>query len=433
MNPNPTYYKRSKLSGDRTAFMFDSLDAYNRFIDETDRVAQGNTRQGLDMINPNWVRSEIRSEGSQWFGTTDANLVIGNLDTYLFNPQLDSFLTSFRGQTVNVDVVDLDQQKAIKFTELEIGIFSFDLASLGLVPVVEYYSPLLDKVVSADLIVGEKNQDGKTIFYHVYLPYIPMHKVLFDLSKNGYYSEILKRNIPKAELIDVVTETEIYTAYPERNEVAKHIVEQRQQLDDKGNKKFSSTFKKSFIYIPKVEKPLPRIDIICAASYAVGVNAETQMIYSSMAAIAIAEKLSQSGVNFRIVGSYPLRTNGAGQPKSAYTFVVLKKEGEPFDKNKISVLLSDGRQFRYQQFRGFLTTFFDAGYDSNVNPSTIGTVIRDEDSVKQAYIDFLKTQDSPEDRLAAENPRSKIVFNGALTESAARAQYDRVIREISRI
>lgn len=433
MNPNPTYYKRSKLSGDRTAFMFDSLDAYNRFLDETDRVAQGNARRGIDSINENYARTTIRGNGEMWFGTTDANSVLGNLDTYLFNPQLDSFLTSFRGQTVNVDVVDLDQQKAIKFTELEIGIFSFDLASLGLVPVVEYYSPLLDKVVSGDLIVGEKNQDGKTIFYHIYLPYIPMHKVLFDLSKNGYYSEILKRNIPKSELIEVVTETEIYTAYPERDEVPKHIVEQRQQLDDKGNKKFSSTFKKSFIYIPKVEKPLPRIDIICGATFNGGVNATTQMIYSSMAAIAVAEKLSLAGVNYRIVAALALATAGAGTTKYIYPFVVVKKEDEALDKNKLSVLLSDGRFLRYKQFKGDFALQFDAGYDSNISVASISKAIYDGNLIKEAYIDFLKTQDSPEDRLAAENPRSKIVFSGSLTEAAAIAEYNRVISEISNI
>jgi hypothetical protein len=413
--------------------MFDSLDSYNRFIAEVDRDAVGNARRGLDDINPREVNSYIRQQGVQWYGTTDASSVLGNLNTYLFNPQLDSFLTSFRGQTVNVDVVDIDQQKAIKFTDLEIGIFSYDLASLGLIPVVEYYSPLLNEVVSGNVIIGEKNQDGKTIFYHVYTPFIPLHKVTFELSKNGYYSEILKRNLAKSELIEVVDGNDIYMAFPERNEIPKHIVEQRQKLDDNGRKKFSSTFKKSFIYIPNVEKPLPRIDIICTASYPASVNAQTQMIYSSMAAIAIAEKLSQSGVNFRIVACYAIETSGAGTAKKVFPFVTLKKEGEALDKNKMSVLLSDGRQFRYQQFKGFLATQFDAGYDSNINAMEIGRAIRDTISVKEAYIEFLSKQDNPEDRLAAENPRSKIVFNGSLTESEARAEYQRVITEISRI
>jgi hypothetical protein len=433
MNRNPTYYKREKFGSDKTVFMFDSLDSYNRFIDDNDSVAQGNARIGMDEINAKSIRSSIRRQGASWFGTTNANSVLGNLDTYLFNPELDSFLSSFRGQTVNVDVVDIDQQKAIKFTDLEIGIFSYDLASLGLIPVVEYYSGLLDKVVSPNYVIGEKNQDQKTIFYHIYTPFVPMHKVSFELSKNGYYSEILKRNVAKSELVEVVNGNDIYMAFPQRDEIPKHIVEQRQKIDDNGNKKFSSTFKKSFIYIPQVEKPLPRIDIICIVSYPSGVDAQTEMIYNSMPAIALAEKLSNSGINYRLVAAYPKETYGAGTRKKVFGFVTIKKDGEALDKNKIAIFLSDGRNYRNRQFKFSLAMQYDAGYDSNIDPYSISRPLNDEIEVKQTYIDFLKNQDNPEDRMAAENPNSKVILRRVLSEQDARAEYDRIIRLISKI
>jgi hypothetical protein len=433
MNPKPTYYKREKLASNKTVFMFNSLDDYNRFIDEVDKVAIGQARIGIDRINaPDYIERKVRS-GDRWYGTTDASLVGGQLTTYLFNSELESFLETFRSQTVSIDVTDIDQNKAIKFTEQEIGIFSFDLASLGLIRVYEYYSPLLEKVVSPNLVKSEKTQDGKLVFYHVYTPHVPMHKVEYNVGKGGYFSDILKRVVSKSDLIEVVTENDVYLAFPERKEVQQHVVERRQQVDANGRKKFTSTFKKSFIYIPKVEKPLPRIDIIVAASYASEVNAKTQMIYSSMAAIAIAEKLSKSGVNYRIIASYPVETSGSGSRKKVYTFVTVKKEGEPFDKNKIAILLSDARQFRYQQFKGFLASMFDAGYDDNINPTTIGYPITSDSEVKDAYIEYLMKQDNPEDRAAAMNPNSKIVFNGALSEQQAKDQYNRIIRLISKL
>lgn len=434
MNPNPTYYKRVKLASNSTAFMFDNLDDYNKFIEDVDREAVGNTRIGLDRINsPNYVERSIRSNGIRWYGTDDADSVKSNLTTYLFNNELQSFLETFRNQTVNIDVIDIDQQKAIKFTDREIGIFSFDLASLGLIRVYEYYSPLLEKIVSPNLVKGQKSQDGSLVFYHVYMPAVPAHKVPYDLKQGGYYSSILKRVVQKSELVEIVTDTDIYFEFPERKEIPQHIVERIQQKDSKGRDKFSSTFKKSFIYIPTIEKSLPRIDIIVASSYSSGINAQTQMIYSSMAAIAIAEKLSKSGVNYRIVASYPVETSGAGTRKKVFTFVTVKKEGEPFDRNKIAILLSDGRQFRFQQFKGFLASMFDAGYDSSVNPSTIGTAIYDADLVKNAYLEYLGKQDNPDDRAAAQNPNSKIVFNGALNEAQARNQYNNIISTISRL
>lgn len=434
MNPNPTYYKRLKLRGNRTAFMFNNLDDYNKFIEDVDKVAVGNARYGLDRINESdYVERRISVKGERWYGTQDASLVQNNLTSYLFNSQLQSFLDSFRNQSINVDIIDLDQQKAIKFTEREIGIFSFDLASLGLIRVFEYYSPLLERVVSPNNVISEKNQEGKLIFYHVYMPYVPMHKVEYDLKMGGYYSKILKRVVAKSDLIEVVTEDDVYLAFPERQEIPLHVVEQRQQLDEQGRKKFSSTFKKSFIYIPQVEKSLPRVDIIVAASYADGVNAQTQMIYSSMAAIAIAEKLSKSGVNYRIIASYPVETSGSGTRNKVFTFVTIKKEGEPLDKNKMAILLSDARQFRYQQFKGFLAAQFDAGYDSNIDPTSIGYAITSDTDVKAAYLEYLSKQDNPEDRAAAANERSKIVFNGALSEQQAIDQYNRIIREISNL
>lgn len=429
MNPNPTYYKREKLRGNSTAFLFDGLDQYNRFIDEVDANAVGNARRGFDQINsPNYVE---RKANPRWYGTTDTSWANQPITTFLFNNELDSFLQSFRGQTLNVDVIDIDQQKSIKFTEKEIGVFSFDLASLGLIRVYEYYSPLLEKIVSPDLVRSYRNENGELIFYHVFTPYVPKHIVNYDPKYGGYYSNILKRVIKKSDLVEEVTDDEIYLVYPEKKEVPQHDVERKQQTDKNGKLKFATTFKKCFIEIPKIEKPLPRIDIIVPSTYSASVDASRQMLYGSMAAITLAEKLSKSGVNYRIIACYGVGTNGAGTKKRVYPFVVIKKEGEPLDKNKIAVLLSDGRQFRYRQFKGYFAAQYDAGYDSSIDVSSIGSVIDSPSEIKSAYLELLSKSDNPSDRLAAENPRSKIVLDLALSRDQAQRAYERIIQEIS--
>ena len=131
-----------------------------------------------------------------------------------------------------------------------------------------------------------------------------------------------------------------------------------------------------------------------------------------MAAISIAEKLSTSGVNYRIVVAYPVRTSrpSSGTPQEIYSFVTVKKEGEVLDKNKIAVLLSDGRQFRYQQFKGFVASIYDAGYDAKISDG-IGAPISDAASIKNAYIDYLTVSDSPSDREAAKKTESKIAVS----------------------
>lgn len=431
MNPNPTYYKREKLRGEKTGFIFDGLDLYNRFIDETDQAAQGNARRGFDMINrPNYVQSN--SEVS-WYGTTDTSWANQPISTFQFNNELDSFLQSFRSQTLSVDVVDIDQQKSIKFTEKEIGVFSFDLASLGLIKVYEYYSPLLKTIVKSDLVRSRKNEKGELIFYHVYTPYVPKHICNYNGRTNGYYSEILKRNVNKADLVEEIDEDNIYFVFPERKEVPQHDVERRQQLDKNGKPKYATTFKKCFIEIPKIEKPLPRIDIIVPSTYSSGVDASTEMLYGSMAAITLAEKLSKAGVNYRILACYAVQTTGAGTSKKVYPFVTLKKEGEPLDKNKIAVLLSDGRQFRFRQFKGFFAVQYDAGYDSSIDTSSIGRPVTDSSEIKNAYLEMLAKSPNPEDKAAAEKPNSKIVLDLALSRQSAERAYNNIIRQISNL
>ena len=426
------YYKKNTLSGNRTAFMFDSLMDYNRFIEEVSNAVPTNSRAKteLDSLGTNYITTTARDITK--FGTTDASLVTNNIDTYLFNNELEGFLNTLRARTVNLDVIDIDQQKAIKFTEQEIGVFSFDLASLGLIPVIEFYSSLLNKVVSGNLVKSEKKSNGELYFYHIYQPEIKEHIVKFNANFNGYYSNVLERVVPKDQLVEEDKNGDIIFNYPFKPEIQKHKVEKRQQLDDNGKKKFSTTWKKSFVYMPKVEKPLPRIDIIVGSSFAWRTDARTQMIYSSMSAIAIAEKLSNSGVNYRIIAAYPIRTSRGTNPQERYSFVTVKKEGEVLDKNKIAVLLSDARLFRYQQFKGFIASMYDAGFDAKIS-DTIGTPISDASLIKNAYIDYLASSDSPSDKEAAKKIESKIVFSGALSLQQAEDQYRDIIGQISRV
>lgn len=422
----PDYFKREVIGRNKTAYYFDTLGDYERFIDEVQPLSTGNTRIALDRINsPNYIQGRA---SKSWYGTDDASLVTDNLTSYLFNSELDSFLGSVRSKTVQVDITDIDQQKAIKFTEKEIGIFSFDLASLGLIKVFEFYSPLLKRIVSGNLVKSETLQDGTKAFYYVGTPEIKEHIVRWDIKEGAYYSNILKRVVDVKDLIKI---DDLQYVYPQKNEIPRHEVERKQVVDSNGKKKFATTFKKCFIEIPKVEKPLPRIDIIVGSSFNANINAETQMIYSSMAAICLAEKLSNSGVNYRIVVCYPVQTNR--NKKEVYSFVNVKKEGEVLDKNKIAILLSDGRQFRYKQFKGFLATQFDAGYDSSIDPSGIGIAITNSDDIKNAYMDFLKKSDDPQDKVAAKNADSKIVFSGALNLQQAENQYKEIINKIKSI
>jgi hypothetical protein len=71
-----------------------------------------------------------------------------------------------------------------------------------------------------------------------------------------------------------------------------------------------------------------------------------------------------------------------------------------------------------------------AGYDSNINVSSIGRPITGTQEIKRAYLDLLSKSPNPEDRAAAERPNSKIVLPLALSERDAQNAYNSIINQI---
>lgn len=433
---NQGYYDKKVLSPTKTAYYFDGLLDYMRFADEVDKRMTGNARKGWDMSSGE--RNVAKKATKSWFGTTDVQSILGEKTSFLFNDKLNTFINNLRDKVVNTDITDLDQQKKIEFTEQELGIFSFDLASLGLVRVYEYFSPLLNTIVDNDYIRSVNVEGGKTLFYHIKVNYVPKHIVKYNGGMGGWYSKILQKVVEFSDLIPDITDEEITYYYPEIPEISEHYVERRQKKNEDGSLKFGTTFKKCFVHIPKPTSTLPRVDLIIAASYASGTNAENEMVWNTMAGLAVAEKLSKSNVNYRIIAAYPVQTSGSSIKNQVYTFVKIKDESEPLNTNMMATLISDARFFRYEMFKGFLTSMFDAGYDSSIDPYEIGTIITDKAfldkyPIRDTYIEYLKTKDGYSDQIASQNVDSKISFSQALNEQDAVKEYNRVIEKISKL
>jgi len=429
----PVNYKKTKLSGiDDVAFYFENLQDVQLFTKEKLDTIPNTDRnyriisQYTDNISA-FVQERIASEGISWFGTTDSSWATSPVNTFLKSTELNSDLTRLNQSFARVDIIDIDQQKKLEFTEKEIGIFSFDLASLGLIRVYQYYSPLLSDYVDNNLVQSYKNNYGDLIFYYVGTPYIPRHEVPFSLKDGFYYSDILKRRVDTSELIEVVpddTDLPIKFVYPEKQEIPRHNVERRQKIDGNGVKKFATTYKKCFINIPKTKGKMPRIDLIIPLNYSATITAQ-QIYWNTIALLLVANKLSNSGVNFRIIGSNAGRT----QNRNLYTFVNLKNENQPLDINSLSIAISDSRYFRTQGIPLTFALVIDENLNSDI--TRIGKIPNNNiNDIKAKYLEFLSLQTSQSDREAANNPNTKIMFPVALTEQQAIASYNTVIDQI---
>jgi hypothetical protein len=428
-------YKKLKLSPNKTVFYFDSIRDVEEFTDEvvskvpTTSTQYNTARDYWDKsVLKQTIERSINSSGEGKYGTLSADFVNQNLDRYTKINDVESESSKLTTRASKYDFNDIDQVKKIEFTEKEIGIFSFDLASLGLIRVYEYYSPLLNELVSPNLVKSETVSDGKKIYYYVGNAYVPKHEIEYVGSKGGYYSDILKRNVDKNELLQEEGEDKIIILYyPEKLEIKRHEVERKQAKDKNGKDKFATTFKKCFINIPKIESSLPRVDIIIPVSYSWG-ETSNQSFWNSIAMTSICERLTQANVDYRVIACYGLTVNR----KYVYNFVNIKNENQALDKNQLSLLVSDMRFFRVQMFRTFYASLYDAGYTSSSDFTTgIGSINTDIADIKSTYIAYLSKQSSESDRLASQISNSKIVLPPAMTEAQALDSYNTVINQIS--
>lgn len=418
--------------GGKTAYLFDSLVDMQYFINETIKKIPTSSRSYSftnRYYDPTKRRGVVSGNGN-FYGEPNADWVDKKIDRYQKITLIDTETRKLTNRASKLEFQDIDQVKQIQFTEREMGIFSFDLASLGLVRVFEYYSPILDAIVDPNMVRSEKANNGQTIYYYVGNPYIPKHEIEYVGSKGGYYSTILKRLVDKDTLIqEEGTDRIVVYYYPEKEEVLRHEVSRKQAKNSDGKPKFATTFKKVFIYIPKIENNLPRVDIIIPISYSGNISAE-QSFWNSIAMLSICEKLTKSNVNYRVVGAYGGRTINGRQ--SLYQFVILKDENQPLDPNQLAIATSDMRYFRIEGFMLDWATQYDSGFENDMDSGVAGT-ITDRTEIKNAYVEFLSLSNSESDRKSATMLKSKIVLPMAYNEQEALNTYNQVITEISNL
>lgn len=430
------YYKKVFFNNRNTksAFFFENTDDIQRFGKETIDSYQA-FEPNFSVVNrysttnlPTTVQRSISNSGERWYGTTDSSWAGSPITQFLRSSDLDDDLKKLNQSIAKVDITDLDQKKKIEFTEMELGIFSFDLASLGLIRVYEYYSPLLKRVVNPDLVQSFQNENGEDIFFYVGTPFVPRHIVPFDLKQGCYFSPILGRKVESSELEEVVPDSEtqaIEFYYPEQVEIPKHNVERKQVVDEDGNKKFASTYKKCFINMPKVKGKTPRIDLIVPVTYASRINSE-QIYWNTASLLSICEKLNNSGINFRVIMCIAIRND---RKKENFIFCNLKNDNENIDRNAISIAVSDARFFRTAIFQVGLSAQIESGWKTEID-SSIGFPITDQSEIKSAYIQYLSKQTDPSDIESSLMLQSKLVLSTALSEQEAIRSYQNIIQQV---
>lgn len=425
-------YKKVNLSDNNNRGVVYMYDTYYDFLDFNEEqfadIDKNPTSNAFDVkrsyFAPDRLRNRAQSE--DWFGTTDVSQVTQEIRSFLMNTELESQTRQLSNNTIPSIDFDLEQKKQLEFTSQEIGIFSFDLASLGLIRVFEYYSPLLKRNVDANYVKSFKVDDNKLVFYHVYVAEVPEHILE---QRNGKLFSTLLNTFIERDQAEMKTDKEgnIYFIHPFASEIPKHDVERIQKRNEDGSLKFSSTWKKSFIYIPVQENHIPQLDLFFVSSFSGSRDAKEEIFWNAVLMNALIEILSKANLRFRVYAGLGNSWRGNALNLS---FVKVKDINDALDPNIIAILSGDARSYRYNGFKWYLASGWESGLDSNISTS-FGRVIDDETQLKNALIEtLLKTNDFGSSREDTANPRTKILVPPVTNINQARDAILSVIRQI---
>ena len=425
-------YKKVTLSENNNTGVVYMYDTYYDFLDFNEEQFKDidnnptsrafNVKQGYFATN----NIENSSREESWFGTTNADEVTQEIRSFLMGNELELETRQLSNNTIPSIDFDLEQKKQLEFTSQEIGIFSFDLASLGLIRVFEYYSPLLKRNVDANYVKSYKVDDNKLVFYHVYVAEVPEH--ILEQRNGKLFSTLLNTFIERSDAeIKTDKDGNIYFVHPFASEIPKHDVERIQKRNEDGSLKFSSTWKKSFIYIPVQENHIPQLDIFFVTSFSANRNARTEIFWNAVLMNALIEILSKANLRFRVFAGLG---NIWGNTGLNLSFVKVKDINDALDANIISILSGDARSFRYNGFKWYLASAWERQIDNNIS-SSFGAVVTDATRLKNALIETLvKTNDFGSSREDTVNPRTKILVPPVVDIDEARDAILSVIRQI---
>jgi hypothetical protein len=426
-------YKKVTLSENNNTgvvYMYDTYYDFLNFIDEqfADIDRNPNSRASRlkrDYFPTRSIQDKINRRGEGWYGTTDINLVTDEIRSFIMNNELETETQQLTNITLPSIDFDLEQKKQLEFTSQEIGIFSFDLASLGLIRVFEYYSPLLKRNVDANYVKSYKVDNNKLVFYHVYVAEVPEH--ILEQRNGKLFSTLLNTFIERSDAeIKTDKDGNIYFVHPFASEIPKHDVERIQKRNEDGSLKFSSTWKKSFIYIPVQENHIPQLDLFFVTSFAYERNARTEIFWNAVLLNALINLLSKANIKFR---AYAGVGNIWNSPALNLSFIKVKEINDAIDTNLIAILGGDARNYRYNGFKWYLASGWESGLDRLIRG--FGEITTDETQLKNALIETLiKTNDFGSSRQDTVNPRTKILVPPVTNITEARSAILSIMRQI---
>jgi hypothetical protein len=289
---------------------FKDLLEYQQWVNNSMNQLQYNQRY-LEAYSETYINRLIKYD-ENWFGvgTTFEELQAG-VTTYK-NPALIETIYEKVNDRVALTVRDKIKDRKVNYNAMGLGIFLFDRAAMGMYRLKEFYSPAHARVVERE----EVQQVKKGL------------RLISDGTS---------------------------------------VIERWEEKPD-GTPKIRTTSKKVYAYYPKQDKQNRAVEIYLAIGGSSAITAE-DFIYSGVSAIIVAQLLEKARVSTKI--SIVVGTSPDEFKKSVYASIIpVKGYDEKTDANLLALLSSDPRFYRYDGFKGVISTYEHFNAKA---PSDIGT------------------------------------------------------------
>ncbi|MFB6453814.1 hypothetical protein ACE38W_00980 [Chitinophaga sp. Hz27] len=276
---------------------FKNLLEYQAWVNESMDHLNRNKHQ-RQAFSEKVIKDVIMYQPS-WFGkgTTYEELKSGI--TTFKNPALIDKIYNKVNDKVTVNVRQQIKSKKVNFNAMGLGVFIFDRAAMGMFRLKEYYSLIHDLVVDSSAVRKVKNK--------------------YSLISDG--TEVIER----------------------------------WEQQDNGMPKIRTTSKNVYAYFPKRDREKRSVEIYLSIGGSSEVDAD-DFIYSGVSAIIVAQLLEHAHISTKI--SIVVGTSPDNFKKSVFASIVpIKNFDESIDVNLLALLSSDPRFYRYDGFKGVVSTY----------------------------------------------------------------------------
>jgi transaldolase len=161
------------------------------------------------------------------------------------------------------------------------------------------------------------------------------------------------------------------------------LVKQEIKKQPNGNPVVVSSVRNSLIDFEKKEQEKKAVEIFILCSASSGVKAE-DYIYNAMAGISVAQNLTEKNIQVKVTALFVSQDN---EKRTFFHLIPVKNFNQPLDINAVAYVCGDARFYRFQ---GFKAKFIGWDSLSFKVPSNLGIPIKDIDfcskTIEKDYI-----------------------------------------------